>query len=403
MTKTESTNQIYPVNGIRLGTVCAGIKKVERRDLVVIELAEGSHTAAVFTQNAFCAAPVIVSKQHFSQTAPRYLLVNTGNANAGTGEAGIEQAQSSCAKVAAATGCQVNEVLPFSTGVIGELLPLDKIEAAIPAAIENLDENGWDDAAWGIMTTDTVPKCISRQLKLDGSTVTITGMAKGSGMIRPDMATMLAYIATDARVEKDLLQTSLKQAVDKSFNRITVDGDTSTNDACILIATGKSDVAITQGDNHFEIFNQAVEDICVELAKAMVRDGEGATKLINIQVSGGQTDTESQNVAYTIAHSPLVKTAFFASDPNWGRILAAVGRAGIEALDLTRVNIYLDDVCIVEQGGRAVSYTEEQGQGVMDQSEITIRVELGRGEACTNVWTCDFSYDYVRINAEYRT
>ncbi|MCW9023694.1 MAG: bifunctional glutamate N-acetyltransferase/amino-acid acetyltransferase ArgJ [Gammaproteobacteria bacterium] len=403
MIDNSPDNKLLPVAGIRLGTVCAGIKQADRRDLVVIELSEGCQTAAVFTQNAFCAAPVIVAKQHIAQASPRYLLINTGNANAGTGQAGLEHAVSSCEAVAQAAGCQTNEVLPFSTGVIGEPLPVEKISAAVPQAVKTLADDGWSDAAHGIMTTDTVPKCVSTTFELDGKLVTITGIAKGSGMIRPDMATMLAYIATDARIEQEALQSCLQQAVNKSFNRITIDGDTSTNDACILMATGKSQVVINKGDSNFEVFTQVVSELCVELAKAMVRDGEGATKLINVDVTGGKTEQECLNVAYTIAHSPLVKTAFFASDPNWGRILAAVGRAGLDSLVLDDINIYLDDVCIVENGGRSPSYKEEMGQEVMDRTEITIRIVLGRGDACTNVWTCDFSYDYVRINAEYRT
>ena len=394
---------LHPVAGIRLGTACAGIKKPDHPDLVVIELAEGTTTAAVFTRNAFCAAPVILAREHLSAAAPRYLLVNTGNANAGTGEAGLADARACCAALAEATGCAVQAVLPFSTGVIGEPLPVARITGALPDALKALTEDGWEAASRGILTTDTVPKRASRELEIDGQRLVITGMAKGSGMIRPDMATMLAYVATDAAIETADLQQALQVAVNQSFNRITVDGDTSTNDACLLMATGRSGLQLRPGTDGFARFREALNELCVELARAMVRDGEGATKLIDVVVEGGASLEECLDVAYTIAHSPLVKTAFFAGDPNWGRILAAVGRAPLAALDLARIKIFLDEVCIVEQGGRSPGYTEEAGQRVMDRSEITVRVELGRGEARATVWTCDFSYDYVRINAEYRT
>ena len=403
MKKNISNSPLHPVAGIRLATVCAGIKKPDHRDLVIIELAEGSQTAAVFTQNAFCAAPVILAREHLSAAMPSYLLVNTGNANAGTGEQGLADARACCAAMAQAAGTQPEAVLPFSTGVIGESLPVDKITAAIPAALDKLDATGWEAASWGILTTDTKPKCFSTKLNINGQSITLTGMAKGSGMIRPDMATMLAYIATDAVIDKTDLQHCLHAAVEQSFNRITVDGDTSTNDACLLIASGQSGVALQQGTEGFAQFSQALNTLCVELAKAMVRDGEGATKLINIEIAQGASTQECLEVAYTIAHSPLVKTAFFASDPNWGRILAAVGRAPVGDLDLAKVKIYLDEICIVEAGGRSPSYTEQQGQQVMDRDEISVQIQLGRGEAQANVWTCDFSYDYVRINAEYRT
>jgi len=400
---TFSNSALHPVPGIRLATTCAGIKKPDHRDLVIIEITEGSQTAAVFTQNAFCAAPVIVAREHLVVTTPGYLLVNTGNANAGTGEPGLADARACCQAVADVAGCRPEAVLPFSTGVIGEPLPVDKITAAIPVALDKLDASAWEDASWGILTTDTKPKCFSKELDIDGHSITLTGMAKGSGMIRPDMATMLAYIATDAKIDAPDLQACLQSAVAQSFNRITVDGDTSTNDACLLMATGKSELRLKQGEAGFELFSQALNELCVELAKAMIRDGEGATKLINIEVTAGASNEECLEVAYTIAHSPLVKTAFFASDPNWGRILAAVGRAPVSKLDLSKVKIYLDEVCIVEYGGRSPVYTEEQGQQVMERDEISVRVELGRGDAQANVWTCDFSYDYVRINAEYRT
>lgn len=399
----EGLPKMHPVAGVRIGVAEAGIKKPGRRDLVVFELAEGSAAAAVFTRNAFCAAPVTLARQHLAETPARYLLINTGNANAGTGQQGMQDARRCCQALAEKAGCSMQQVLPFSTGVIGEPLPVDKIVAGLPRALETLVEDNWDNAAYGIMTTDTVPKGASRQLNIEGRTVTITGIAKGSGMIRPDMATMLSYIATDAAVEKSLLQQCLVDAVNVSFNRVTVDGDTSTNDSCLLIATGKSGVVIEAGSDAYSQFAHAVAEISTQLAQAIVRDGEGATKLITIAVNGGLDSGECEQVAFTIAHSPLVKTAFFASDPNWGRILAAVGRTGVENLDLDAVKIFLGDVCIVRDGGRAGEYTEEQGQAVMSQAEIMVRVELARGDASATVWTCDFSYDYVRINAEYRT
>ncbi len=393
-----------PVPGIRLGTARAGIKKPDRRDLVIIEIAKGARSAAVFTRNAFCAAPVVVARNHLASTSPRYLLINTGNANAGTGELGLRDAQRCCEAMAELAGCMGPEVLPFSTGVIGEPLPVQRIVAGLPAAYTSLSVTGWDDAAHGIMTTDTVAKGSSRQVQINGHTVTVSGIAKGSGMIRPDMATMLAFVATDAACDAQVLQQCLNDAVEKSFNRITVDGDTSTNDACVLIATGHADAPITNiTSTAYKIFCAAVTEVCTELAQAVVRDGEGATKLITIDVQGGSSDEECAQVAYAVAHSPLVKTAFFASDPNWGRILAAVGRAGVVNLDVSRIDIYLDDVCIVQQGGRASTYNEELGQHVMKHDEITVRILLGRGNHHTQVWTCDFSYDYVRINAEYRS
>lgn len=395
---------LHPVPGLRLGTASAGIKKPGRRDLVLMELAAGSQVAAVFTRNAFCAAPVLLAREHLAQTTPRYLLINTGNANAGTGEQGLKDARACCDALAQAGACRREQVLPFSTGVIGEPLPVAKLVAGLPQALAALDEDGWNGAAHGILTTDTVPKGASRRIEIDGRVVTITGIAKGSGMIRPDMATMLAYVATDAAVEQALLQQCLAAAVEVSFNRITVDGDTSTNDACVLVATGQAGAAIRQP--HGEAYSrlcEAVTAVCEELALAIVRDGEGATKLITVQVEEGADTGECLQVAYAIAHSPLVKTAFFASDPNWGRILAAVGRAGLPALNLNAVRLYLGDICLVQNGGRDPAYREEQGQRVMNQKEITIRVLLGRGKAAARVWTCDFSYDYVRINAEYRT
>lgn len=393
----------FPVAGIRLGSACAGIKKDNHRDLVLIELAEETQTAAVFTQNAFCAAPVTISKKHLSETQPKYLLVNTGNANAGTGEQGLSDALTCCNLVADVTGTNVSQVLPFSTGVIGEYLPVNKFSNAIQMAYENLSDDNWKDAAFGILTTDTRPKAFTRTIIVEGKTVTVSGIAKGSGMIRPDMATMLAYIATDAKIEKTLLQNCLLEAVNFSFNRITVDGDTSTNDSAILMATGESGISLQENSESLAIFQQTLTEVCEELAKEMIRDGEGATKLITVAVTGCKDDEEAKNVAYTVAHSPLVKTAFFASDPNWGRILAAVGRAGISDFDLNKVNIALDDVSIVHHGEKSKDYTEERGQASMDKSDITIHIDLARGDREIKVWTCDFSYDYVRINAEYRT
>ena len=395
---------VYPVPGFQLGTACAGIKSPGRRDLVVMALPEGSSCAAVFTRNAFCAAPVTVARDHLAVHAPEYLLVNTGNANAGTGGQGIRDARQCCTLLADLAGCASEAIVPFSTGVIGEPLPVARLADGLPEALARLSEDGWIDAAHGIMTTDTVPKLASRRLEIDGHCVTVTGMAKGAGMIRPDMATMLAFIATDAVLEGGLLQDCLNRAVEGSFNRITVDGDTSTNDACVLVATGRSTLPrLTSADGNYERFAGAVAEVCVELARAIVRDGEGATKFVTVAVEHGATTEECLQVAYTIAHSPLVKTALFASDPNWGRILAAVGRAGLPDLNVDGVTIHLDDVCIVREGGRAVDYTEAAGQDVVRRKEFTIRVALGRGDRSGQVWTCDLSYDYVRINAEYRS
>lgn len=393
----------FPVAGIRLGVACAGIKKENHQDLVLIEIAENSQTAAVFTQNAFCAAPVVISKKHLTNSQPRYLLVNTGNANAGTGEQGINDSLACCDMVAEVASVTSSEVLPFSTGVIGEYLPMDKFPKGIKTAFDNLSEDNWENAANGILTTDTVVKAFTRTLSINNQNITISGIAKGSGMIRPDMATMLAYIATDAKIEQQLLQSCLFDAVNHSFNRITVDGDTSTNDSAILMATGQSGVELVQNSDELTQFQQVLTEICEELAKEMIRDGEGATKLISLSVTGCKDEQEAKDVAYTVAHSPLVKTAFFACDPNWGRILAAVGRAGVTDFDLRKVNIALDDVYIVRNGGKANDYTEEKGQAIMDKSDITIHIDLGRGDEKIKVWTCDFSYDYVRINAEYRT
>ncbi|MBI5450531.1 MAG: bifunctional glutamate N-acetyltransferase/amino-acid acetyltransferase ArgJ [Gammaproteobacteria bacterium] len=401
---SDSLPVLHPVAGIRLAVASAGIRsgKIGRNDLVLIELAGGAACAAVFTRNAFCAAPVVVARRHLEHS-PLYLLINSGNANAGTGAAGLAAAEHSCAAVAKLAGCRAEQVLPFSTGVIGEPLPVERIASALPALNASLAADGWPQAARAIMTTDTVPKAVSRQLEIEGCLVTITGIAKGSGMIHPNMATMLSYVATDAAIDRVLLQQMLQRAVDQSFNCITVDGDTSTNDACVLMATGVSAVRVSKGGHAAAEFQAALDAVMCELAQMVIRDGEGATKFMTIAVTGGRDEAECRRVADTVALSPLVKTAFFASDPNWGRILAAVGRAGVVDMDLQRVVIHLGDVCIVRDGGRAASYTEAQGAAVMKQQEITVSIDLGRGQARAQVWTCDFSYDYVKINAEYRS
>ncbi|TXI38410.1 MAG: bifunctional glutamate N-acetyltransferase/amino-acid acetyltransferase ArgJ [Nitrosomonas sp.] len=397
--------QLLPVAGVALGIAEAGIKKANRKDLLVMVLDEGTQAAGVFTQNRFCAAPVTVAKQHLAHAAIRALVVNTGNANAGTGEAGIQHALATCAEAGRLLGCATQQVLPFSTGVIMEPLPVDKIIQGLPTAVANCKADNWFNAAHAIMTTDIVPKAASRQVQIGGKTVTVTGIAKGSGMIRPNMATMLGYVATDAVISQSLLQELVKHAADHSFNRITVDGDTSTNDAFIVLATGKAGHAeITRQDSsEFEQLQQTVTTVAAELAKMIVRDGEGATKFITVQIEAGKDADECAKVAYAIAHSPLVKTAFFASDPNLGRILAAIGYAGIDDLNVDGIQLYLDDVLVAEKGGRAADYREADGQRVMNQAEITIRVVLNRGNASTTVWTCDFSYDYVKINASYRS
>lgn len=396
---------LSPVDGIRLGTVAAGIKAPSRRDLVVIELCEGADCAAVFTRNAFCAAPVVVARRHLASAPARYLVINTGYANAGTGAQGERDAERCCERLADLGNCGTEQVLPFSTGIIGEPLPVDRICAGLADAVSELTPDGWNDAAAGMMTTDTVAKGVCRQATLDGIPVTVTGIAKGAGMIRPDMATMLVFIATDARVAPTLLNGCLNDAVEDSFHCITVDGDTSTNDACVLIATGRSAApAIESADDpRYPAFAEAVAAVSMELARALVRDAEGATKLIAIEVDGGADRQECRLVAFTIAHSPLVKTAFFAGDPNWGRILAAVGRAGIADLDIGAVSIHLDEVCVARGGARAADYSEARGQAVMSRNEVTIKIQLGRGDEKARIWTSDLSYDYVRINAEYRT
>ena len=395
--------QMHPVLGIKLGTCNAGIKQTERDDILVVEMAEGSSCAGVFTQNAFCAAPVHIAKVHLQQT-PRWLLINSGNANAGTGQQGMEDAKASCSALAQLTQGNESQVLPFSTGVIGENLPIHKLTSALPQALENLDENHWQLASHAIMTTDTFAKGESFVIEINGQPITFSGISKGAGMIQPNMATMLGFVATDAKISQTLLQQCLVDAIDQSFNQITVDGDTSTNDACILMASGCSPAPeILNNTKAYQQFSDAVLKICKRLAELIIRDGEGATKLIHICVDQALNNDEAVLVAKTIAHSPLVKTAFFASDPNWGRILAAVGRAGIQHFNIETIEIYLDSVCIVKKGGKADSYTEAQGQTVMNQEEITIRVNLARGQAQQDILTCDLSYDYVKINAEYRT
>ncbi|MBB5188098.1 glutamate N-acetyltransferase/amino-acid N-acetyltransferase [Zhongshania antarctica] len=396
---------LHPIDGVKIGVASAGIKKVGRIDTVVFELCEGASVAGVFTLNAFCAAPVTVAKEHLASTSPRYLLINTGNANAGTGQAGLLNARNSCAALAKEVGVEASAVLPFSTGVIGEKLPVDKLVAAMPAAIAALSADSWERAANGIMTTDTRPKATSRQIEIAGRRITVTGISKGAGMIKPNMATMLGYVATDADIAPNVLQAMLDQSADASFNRITIDGDTSTNDACVLVATGRAGgEQLTEASGPvFDALQQVFNEVFLELAHAIVRDGEGATKFVAVEVTGAKDVSEALKVAYAVAESPLVKTALFASDPNWGRILAAIGRAGVESLDVAALTVHLDDVLITEHGGRAESYTEAAGAAVMKQAEIRIRINLNRGQHAETVWTTDFSYDYVKINAEYRS
>jgi glutamate N-acetyltransferase/amino-acid N-acetyltransferase len=397
---------LLPVAGVTLGTAMAGVRKANRRDVTVVLLEPGAAVAGVFTANRFCAAPVQVCREHLAAGSEvRAILVNTGNANAGTGEDGLARARSTCAALAARLGCAPAQVLPFSTGVIMETLPNDRIEAALPAAIADARADQWAVAAEAIMTTDTVPKAASTRLQLGGKTVAVTGISKGAGMIRPNMATMLGFVATDASVAPGLMQQLVREAADESFNRITIDGDTSTNDSFVLIATGRAGNAPIESLDSADgrALREAVFDVSRRLAQAIVRDGEGATKFITIRVEGGASVEECRKVAYAIGHSPLVKTAFYASDPNLGRILAAVGYAGIADLDQTRIDLFLDDVHVVEGGGRRPAYREEDGQRVMQKSEITVRVGLGRGAQATTIWTCDFSVDYVKINADYRS
>ena len=398
--------QLLPVKGIALGIAEAGIKKEQRKDLLLMHLGEKARVAGVFTLNRFCAAPVTLCRRHLDGGRPiRALVVNTGNANAGTGAEGLTHAHRTCAEVARLLGCGEEQVLPFSTGVIMEPLPVERIVAGLPAALGDLKEDNWYHAAHAIMTTDILPKAASRQISLGGKPVTITGIAKGSGMIHPNMATMLGYIATDAALSQPLLDALVRHVADRSFNCITVDGDTSTNDSFILIASGEAGVPeiADAGSADFCALRDAVTEVAQILAQAIVRDGEGATKFMTVAVEGGASGAECRQVGYAIAHSPLVKTAFFASDPNLGRILAAIGYAGIPDLNVEDIKLYLGDVLVAENGGRAASYRESDGQRVMKEPEITVRVLLGRGVAAATVWTCDFSYDYVKINAEYRS
>ena len=399
-TGTSELPELHPVLGFKLGTTSAGITSADRPDLVVMEIAEGSSVAALFTKNAFCAAPVTVCKERLARCTPRYLVTNTGNANAGTGEQGLLDATQTCSALATLAGVEIDTILPFSTGVIGELLPIDKLLAGLPNAFEQLSESGWTDAAQGILTTDTRAKGSSTQIGSD-KPVTITGIAKGSGMIKPNMATMLAYVATDAVINEELLHRALTLATEKSFNRITVDSDTSTNDSVVLVATGASGVIIDE-----ESFDSFLENLCqvfTDLAQAIIRDAEGSSNFVTVVVDTAINQSEALKVAYTIAESPLVKTALSASDPNWGRILAAIGRSGIEDLDVNEVQILLNSVLIADHGARAPSYSEEAGQAAMQPEDIEIRVCLNRGDASEIVWTSDLTHEYVRINAEYRT
>jgi glutamate N-acetyltransferase/amino-acid N-acetyltransferase len=395
----------HQINGLKIGFSNAGVKQTERQDLVVFELADTATTAGIFTQNAFCAAPVQISKAHLAQSQTRYLVINTGNANAGTGKAGFEDAMTICQALADAKGVDVSSVLPFSTGVIGERLPAEKIVAAIPSALKSLSSKNWYEGSRGIMTTDTQPKGTSNQFEYMGNTFSISGMSKGAGMIMPNMATMLGFIATDANVSKKVLQSICLELGEKSFNRITIDGDTSTNDSCMLMATGthKNPELTDKTDAFYNVLKGELEKVFIYLAQAIVRDGEGATKFVSINVSGCGNNKEALDVAYTVAHSPLVKTALFASDANWGRILAAVGRSGVPNINVDHIQIHLDDVCIVNNGARAESYSEEAGSAVMAQAEINININMGRGDCGETVWTTDLSHDYVSINADYRS
>lgn len=402
----KSPGNLLVVEGISLSACSAGIYvNKKRNDMTLLQLQEGTTVAAVFTRNRFCAAPVTVARQHLDETNPRYLLINAGNANAGTGEQGINDARTLCNRLADMCGCGGNEVLPFSTGVIGEYLPLEKMGAALEPLVKGLSANNWLTVAEAIMTTDTIAKASSLRCEVGGKTVTFTGITKGSGMIKPNMATMLAYVATDASVEKAILQQALNEAVNQSFNRITVDGDTSTNDACVLMATGAAGnktICSTDGED-YRAFVTALVSLCSELAQAIVRDGEGATKFVTINVRNGASQPDCLAIAYQIAHSPLVKTALTASDANWGRILAAVGNANASNIDINTLTLWLDDVCIVENGQRAAGYTEARGKAVMARAEIAVVVDLNVGNAEETVWTTDLSHEYIKINAEYRT
>jgi len=402
---TPAADQLFPVAGVRLGVTEAEIRKKNRRDLTLVALDAGCTVAGVFTQNRFCAAPVQLCRKHLASGKEiRALIINTGIANAGTGEPGRQAAQASCSAVGELLGVAADQVLPFSTGVILEMLPVERIKAGLPAAQADLKADNWYAAAHGIMTTDTVAKAASRRISVGGKTVTITGVSKGAGMIRPNMATMLGFLATDAGIAQSLLDKLVKEAADASFNCITVDGDTSTNDSYVMIASGQSGACFAaESDAGWAEVKAAIIAVSVELAQAIVRDGEGATKFITVAVEGGKTIEECRKVGYAIGHSPLVKTAFFACDPNLGRILAAVGYAGIDDLNVDGVKVWLDDVLVAEEGGRAAAYMEDDGARVMAQAEIMVRVDLGRGNASAKVYTCDFSYDYVKINADYRS
>lgn len=397
---------LLPIKGVKIGITEAHVRYPNRKDLTIFEICDGANTAVVTTQNQFCAAPVQLIREFLAKdgTSSRYLLINTGNANAATGEDGKNRAFATCQALAKKTGTASEQVLPYSTGVIGETLPSDKIIAGLDNALANLLEDNWLAAAHSIMTTDTTPKGHSETVSVDGMTYTVTGISKGAGMIRPNMATMLGFVATDANIEKSLLQKILLDLTNQSFNRITIDGDTSTNDCCTLIATGQASDTVIDSEQHphYAAIYEAIKKVMLRIAQLIVRDGEGATKFITVKVTGGQTSEECADVAYAVAHSPLIKTAFFASDPNWGRILAAVGKAGVQ-LDQSKVNVSLDDVRICERGGLAAGYTEARGAEVMQRPEITIHIELGRGQASDTVYTCDLSYEYVKINADYRS
>lgn len=410
----EVLKDYHPVNGIRIGIAQAGIKYQNRNDLVIFELAEGSRVSGVFTLNAFCAAPVQVAKKHLAEAETRYLVINTGNANAGTGPQGLADAVETCTQLAFLTEVEANQILPFSTGVIGEPLPMNKLMAALPKALDAFSDDVWGKAAEGIMTTDTLPKGYSAVVNIASEAgtetkakeeITISGISKGAGMIMPNMATMLAYLTTDAVIAKPLLDVMCKELADKSFNRVTIDGDTSTNDSCILVATAKADMKeiSSKEDSRYAAVFEALLEAFTVLSHAIVRDGEGATKFVTMEVQQAASVQEALDVAYTVAHSPLVKTALFASDANWGRILAAVGRAGVKDMVLENIDIYLDDVCIVKNGGRAATYTEQAGAAIFAQAEITISIRLGRGDITERVWTTDLSHDYVSINADYRS
>ena len=403
--RSPDPSELYPVAGIQLGWAEAGIRKANRKDLLVVQIAEGASVAGVFTQNHFAAAPVLVCREHLAAGhGVRALVVNTGNANAGTGESGLRAAHASCEAVAQLIGCHSRQVLPFSTGVIMESLPIDRLVAGLPRAIDRLAADHWLQAAQAIMTTDTVPKAASRRVDIAATNVTITGITKGAGMIRPNMATMLAFVATDAAIAPALLQVLTQQAANRSFNRVTIDGDTSTNDSFVVIATGRGNLRIeSEAQPAFNRLATALTDVALQLAQAIVRDGEGATKFIEVRVEQAASEHEAAKVAYAVAHSPLVKTAFFASDPNLGRILAAVGYSGVDDLDPSLVQMHLDDLYVVRNGSRHPAYREEHGQSVMRKSEIVVRLQLGRGNAGTSVWTSDLSHDYVSINADYRS